>query len=208
LKTLVKYLKNLVDTCSDPLIIEHTQKQIKQIEKIHKDIKKTIYSKCEFTTASLTIDSMFSPDTSMNDCQKSMQAIELLKGNRNLMNSQTISERQSLEAAMQKIVSSPSKDEAVVAPITKRGRKSIVAAERQTIMPDRKSVLRKAKITVEDECGVNTTLAETENLNEKAHRNRKSVMPLKVGAKRKSKAAEKENSFAAPTRVAARASKR
>ena len=38
LKTLIKYLRNVVETCKDPLIIEHTQKQIKNIVKIHKDI--------------------------------------------------------------------------------------------------------------------------------------------------------------------------
>ena len=81
LKTLIKHLKNVVDTCTDPVTIEHTQKQIKSIEKIHKDIKKTIYSKCEFNSANLTLDSMFSPDTSLIDTHKSMQAIELLKGN-------------------------------------------------------------------------------------------------------------------------------
>jgi len=43
LKTLIKFLKNVVDKSNDPQIIEHTQRQIKGIDNVHKDIKKAIY---------------------------------------------------------------------------------------------------------------------------------------------------------------------
>lgn len=45
LKTLVRNLKNVVDQSMDPVIIEHTQRQIKNIEKVHKDIKTTMSKK-------------------------------------------------------------------------------------------------------------------------------------------------------------------
>ena len=60
LKTLIKYLRNVVDTSRDPLIIEHTQKQIKNIERIHKDIKKTINNKDCTSEASKIMDCIFS----------------------------------------------------------------------------------------------------------------------------------------------------
>lgn len=39
LKTLNKHLKTVVDKGQDPVIIEHSQRQLNNIEKIHKDIK-------------------------------------------------------------------------------------------------------------------------------------------------------------------------
>ena len=61
LKTLIKFLKNVVDQSSDPQIIEHTQRQIKGIENVHKDIKKAIYHNdyCS-SEASKTMDNLFS----------------------------------------------------------------------------------------------------------------------------------------------------
>jgi len=61
LKTLIKFLKNVVDQSSDPQIIEHTQRQIKGIENVHKDIKKAVYHNdyCASET-SKTMDNLFS----------------------------------------------------------------------------------------------------------------------------------------------------
>ena len=39
LKTLVKHLKAVVETTQDPVIIEHQQRQINNIEKIHSEIQ-------------------------------------------------------------------------------------------------------------------------------------------------------------------------
>ena len=43
MKTLTKYLKSVVEKTEDPKIIEYTQRQINNIEKIHKEIKKVVY---------------------------------------------------------------------------------------------------------------------------------------------------------------------
>ena len=43
MKTLTKYLKSVVEKTEDPKIIEYTQRQIINIEKIHKEIKKVVY---------------------------------------------------------------------------------------------------------------------------------------------------------------------
>lgn len=61
LKTLIKFLKNVVEQSNDPQIIEHTQRQIKGIENVHKDIKKAIYHKdyCN-SESSRVIDNIFS----------------------------------------------------------------------------------------------------------------------------------------------------
>jgi len=58
LKTLMKYLKNVVDQSMDPVIIEHTQRQITNIDKVHKDIKKTIYNKDCASVASKHLETL------------------------------------------------------------------------------------------------------------------------------------------------------
>jgi Asp-tRNA(Asn)/Glu-tRNA(Gln) amidotransferase C subunit len=59
LKTLMKYLKNVVDQSMDPVIIEHTQRQITNIDKVHKDIKKTIYNRDCASVASKHLETLF-----------------------------------------------------------------------------------------------------------------------------------------------------
>ena len=79
-------------------------------------------------------------------------------------------------------------------------------------MPQRKSVLKNVKISLEDECGLNTTLAETEKpiTLKKTSAIRKSITPAKVGLKRKAKQVDKENERETimPLRTSLRASKR
>lgn len=59
LKTLIKYLKNVVETCRDPLIIEHTQKQIKNIHSIHAQLKNTINNKEKYGDGVRGLDEIF-----------------------------------------------------------------------------------------------------------------------------------------------------
>jgi len=121
LKTLMKQLKTVVTTSQDPVIIEHTQKQIKNIEKIHKDIKKTINNKDSHQDARNCVDSMFDHPSESNyniDEHQSM-ALSILRGERLATNpSQTVSERQSLEAAIKNITEKIS-----TSPCVKKGSK-------------------------------------------------------------------------------------
>ena len=42
LKTLVKYLRDIVTKSEDPVIIEQNQRQIKSIERLSSDVKKAM----------------------------------------------------------------------------------------------------------------------------------------------------------------------
>lgn len=109
LKTLIKYLRGVVESTKDPVTIEHTQKQIKNIEKIHKDIKKTINHRDNKSEASRVIDCLFDKMSKASKVDEKF-AFEILKDS---VVSQSTSERQSLEAAMQRIsiLPTPSKQQ-------------------------------------------------------------------------------------------------
>jgi len=66
LKTLIKYLRSLAETCKDPVVIEHTLKQVKNIEKINKDIKKTISNKESYGEASKVMGALFTDSNEGN----------------------------------------------------------------------------------------------------------------------------------------------
>ena len=108
---MIKYLRGVVESTKDPVTIEHTQKQIKNIEKIHKDIKKTINHKDNKSEASRVIECLFDRMSKASK-QDEKFAFEILKDSAGVV-SQSTSERQSLEAAMQRIsiLPTPSKQQ-------------------------------------------------------------------------------------------------
>ena len=194
LKTLIKYLKNVAETSRDPLIIEHTLKQVKNIEKIHVDIRRSVDNKESYSQAYKAIDSMLQMPEDLGETMSTkMDAVTFLKGayNEGAFRSQTNSERQSLEAAFKKI-----KIEMVEpSPSVKREKKAKSKKAEPII------VLKEAAIKVEQLCGLNTTLA-TSNDAATCHSDKKQIAAKLVKlTKRKSK--EKEN----PT-TAVRTSKR
>ena len=93
----------MVESTTDPVIIEHTNNQIKNIERIHKDIKRTLNNKDCYTEANKAVDCL-------NDSRPEHRslALSMLKGAGLEKPSQTVSERQSLEAAIKKLDNSPS----------------------------------------------------------------------------------------------------
>ena len=87
LKTLSRYLKNLTEETSDPRIIEKTSMQLKNIEKVHRVIKKAVHHKDMCASESSRVyDSIFT----LND--------EGEGGQRGGTQSQALSGRESLES--------------------------------------------------------------------------------------------------------------
>lgn len=60
MKTLVKFIRDFISKCNDPVLIEHNQKQIKTIEGLLDDVKRAITNRdCNSMEASRLIESLF-----------------------------------------------------------------------------------------------------------------------------------------------------
>lgn len=159
LKTLAKYLKNLVSESVDPVIIEHTQRQIKNLEKVQKDIRKTI-NKREPGAHSKYLDTVFSKEGADEGDQGSGNAagssddlrMALLKSG--LLSDSNSSGRASLESALEK-VSSPTRK-----PESSKSNKQRKTTEGQSIK-NTKVVLKEAKPSSETVFGSNTKSAQS-----------------------------------------------
>lgn len=154
LKTLAKYLKNLVCESVDPVIIEHTQRQIKNLEKVQKDIRRTI-NKRDSGSQSKYLDSLFSKEGAAEQNQDAGKAggssdalrIALLKSG--LLSDANSSGRESLESAYEKVSSPPRKAD------SGKSNKQRKTTEGQSIK-NTKLVLKEAKPNSEAVFGSNT----------------------------------------------------
>ena len=76
LRTLVKYLREQLQKCNDPKLIEHNQKQIKTIEGLLEDVKRAISTKEYSVDASRLLESLF---LLSNESLKDVQTSALLQ---------------------------------------------------------------------------------------------------------------------------------
>lgn len=163
LKTLVKQLKNVVETSQDPVIIESTQRQIKQINSIHLDIKNTVSNRDKYSDGIKGLDDIFNLDQQQEVLSTQLHALSMLKGS---IESQTPSERNSLEAALKRVEEQQ--------PSSQKGTSK--KTNPLTI------ILQDSKLNLEAAYNLNTTLATSE-------KETKSIKSVKLG-KRKGPAKE------------------
>ena len=147
-------MKNLVSESVDPVIIEHTQRQIKNLEKVQKDIRKTI-NKRDSGAQSKYLDSVFSKEGAGEGSQGTAIAasssddlrMALLKSG--LLSDTNSSGRASLESALERVSSPTRKAE------SSKSNKQKKTAEGQSVK-NTKVVLKEAKPTSETVFGSNT----------------------------------------------------
>lgn len=108
LKTLAKYLKNLVCESVDPVIIEHTQRQIKNIEKLQKDVRRTINLK-DSVGHSKYLNQLFSSEDNEAAAITGNDDLRMALLKSGLLNETNSSGRASLESAYEALSSSPKK---------------------------------------------------------------------------------------------------